>query len=181
MRISPFGAAMTISNVASISIMGLSRTRRHRDFLFEADRMTDKISAGGDRLRVPRGKENPATPAFVVAGFPAPLYERENRGAAYANGCDGLVFLRRKENPATGEHGGVPGPCALGERDTLLWGQRGKRFRRSRVPGTVSIRSHYGPNSDTGLCEVKARGEFSVFPTPCYSAPLGPRLGGAFS
>src|SRR6266487_6876553 len=45
MRISPFGAAMTISNVASISIMGLSRARRHRDFLFEADRMTSKISA----------------------------------------------------------------------------------------------------------------------------------------
>src|SRR6266536_5586970 len=82
MRISPFGAEMTISNVASISIMGLSRARRHRDFLFEADRMTGKISAGGDRLRVPRGREIPATPAFVVAGFPAPLYERENRGAA---------------------------------------------------------------------------------------------------
>src|SRR6266536_3861434 len=92
----------------------------------------------------------------------------------------GPTQLAPKENPATGEHGGVPGPCALGERDTLLWGQRGKRFRRSRVPGTVSIRSHCGPNSDTGLCEVKARGEFSVFPTPCYSAPLGPRLAGLF-
>src|SRR6266508_5171684 len=92
----------------------------------------------------------------------------------------GPTQLAPKENPATGEHGGVPGPCALGERDTLLWGQRGKRFRRSRVPGTVPIRSHCGPNSDTGLCEVKARGGFSVFPTPCYSAPLGPRLAGLF-
>ncbi len=69
----------------------------------------------------------------------------------------------------------------------MLWGSEystlgplGQRFRRSRVPGSVSIRSHYGPNSDTGLCEVKARGEFSVFPTPCYSAPLGPRLAGLF-
>ena len=142
MRISPFGAAMTISNVASISIMGLSRARRHRDFLFEADRMTGKISAGGDRLRVPRAREIPSTPAFVVAGS--------------------------------------PGPYTLRSEILLLWGQRGKCFRRPRVPGTVSIRSHYGPNSDTGLCEVKARGEFSVFPTPCYSAPLGPRLAGLF-
>jgi hypothetical protein len=142
----------------------------------------DRQNIGRRRQIASSAREGkPRHARFVVAGFPAPLYERENRGAAYANGCDGLVFLRRKENPATGEHGGVPGPCALGERDTLLWGQRGKRFRRSRVPGTVSIRSHYGPNSDTGLCEVKARGEFSVFPTPCYSAPLGPRLGGAFS
>ena len=31
-----FGTAMTISNVASISTMGLSRARRHRDFLFDA-------------------------------------------------------------------------------------------------------------------------------------------------
>jgi hypothetical protein len=45
MRISPFRAAMTISNVASISIMSLSRAHLHRDFLFEADRMISKILA----------------------------------------------------------------------------------------------------------------------------------------
>jgi hypothetical protein len=67
MRISPFGAAMTISNVASISIMGLSRARRHRDFLFEADRMTSKISAAETDcdFREGRPKENPATPLSI--------------------------------------------------------------------------------------------------------------------
>src|SRR6266487_7191035 len=83
----------------------------------------------------------------------------------------GPTHLAPRKTPPRGGMAGFPAPCALGERDTLLRDQRGKRFRRSRVPGTVSIRSHYGAHSHTGFCEVKARGEFSVFPTPCYSAP----------
>jgi hypothetical protein len=50
---------------------------------------------------------------FVVAGFPAPVRKGEQR-SRYANGCDGLVFLRRKENPASRWSGGVPGPCTSG-------------------------------------------------------------------
>jgi hypothetical protein len=110
--------------------MGLSRARRHRDFLFEADRMTGKISAGGDRLRVPRGREIPATPAFVVAGFPAPLYERENRGAATPTvATASCSCVERKTPPRIRARGGGPAPLPhLSGRK--FWSHRGNACRR---------------------------------------------------
>jgi hypothetical protein len=50
----------------------------------------------------------------------------------------------------------------------------------SSARGTVSIRSYCRPNSDTGLCEVKARGDRVLLPTPCYSAPLAHDGAGLF-
>jgi hypothetical protein len=58
LRISPFGAAMTISNVASISIMGLSRARRHR-------------YQTGRRVRRPPGHQSRHRRRQPIAGTPA--------------------------------------------------------------------------------------------------------------
>jgi hypothetical protein len=61
----------------------------------------------------------------------------------------------------------------------VVWGNASGR---SRVPGTVSIRSHYGPNSDTGLCEVKARGDTVavLLPTPVTQPRLAHAARGFF-
>jgi hypothetical protein len=56
-----------------------------------------------------------------------------------------------KENPATGEHGRVPGPMLWGSEYSTL-GPLGQRFRRSRVP--------QGRGSQRLACDlVQIRGE----------------------
>jgi hypothetical protein len=61
---------------------------------------------------------------------------------------------------------GFPAPVLLGSE--ISFGAAGATLAGGdEFRGTVSVRSHCGPNSDTGLCEVKARGEYRVsLPTP---------------
>src|SRR6266511_950406 len=67
---------------------------------------------------------NPANAAFVA--WCASLFKREGRRDNFSGRswfrCEGK---RPRKTPPLGEScGGVPGPCALGERDKL-WGHRG--------------------------------------------------------
>jgi hypothetical protein len=109
-----------------------------------------------------------------------PLFKREGRRDNFSGRswfrCEGK---RPRKTPPLGEScGGVPGPCALGERDKL-WGHWGNAsggdafrepFRSDRIAG---------PNSDTDICEVKGVGVRSS-PHP-FLSPAWPKTGGAFS
>jgi hypothetical protein len=93
--------------------------------------------------------------------------------------------------------GGKPRPVALTRiggsgrlRDLRLNSLVLKNAQRETPPAVsdppagfgpcISIRSHCRPNSDTGLCEVKARGEIRV-PHSLLLSPAWPKTGGAFS
>jgi hypothetical protein len=73
-----------------------------------------------------------------------------------------LAHSRPRKTPPLGEScGGVPGPCALGERDTLLWGRWGNAsdgdvFRNHL--DQIALRSQFGHQNLRG----KARGEYRV-------------------
>jgi hypothetical protein len=75
-------------------------------------------------------REIPATPAFVVAGFPAPLYERENRGAATPTvATASCSCVERKTPPRRGSSWrGFRPRCHPSGRK--FWGHRGNACRR---------------------------------------------------
>jgi hypothetical protein len=67
-------------------------------------------------------------------------------------------------------------PLLTGE----IRGAAGATLPTDPCSGTVSIRSHYGPNSDTGLCEVKARGDTVSFSPLPVTQPRLPMTGAGF-
>ena len=72
---------------------------------------------------------------------------------------------------------GFPAPVLLGSE--ISFGATGATLPAETVPGTVSIRSHCRPNSDTDICELKGVGVRSS-PHP-FLSPAWPKTGGAFS
>jgi hypothetical protein len=62
----------------------------------------DRQNIGRRRQIASSAREgNPRHARFCCGGVPGPFVRKGEQRSRYANGCDGLVFLRRKENPAT--------------------------------------------------------------------------------
>jgi hypothetical protein len=78
----------------------------------------DRQNIGRRRQIASSAREgNPRHARFCCGGVPGPFVRKGEQRSRYANGCDGLVFLRRKENPATAWQlvAGLPAPLPLGE------------------------------------------------------------------
>jgi hypothetical protein len=68
-----------------------------------------------------RAKGKPRHARFCCGGVPGPFVRKGEQRSRYANGCDGLVFLRRKENPATAWQlvAGLPAPLPSFRKEIL--------------------------------------------------------------
>jgi hypothetical protein len=88
---------------------------------------------------------------------------------------EGRPARRSKEKtpPRVAPRAGFLAPLLTGE----IRGAAGAALPTDPCSGTVSIRSHYGPNSDTGLCEVKARGDTVSFSPLPVTQPRLPMTG----
>jgi hypothetical protein len=78
------------------------------------------------------------------------------------------IIAQRKTPPRIPPQAGFPAP-------TLSAGERFGAAEATHPAATCSANLHCRPNSDTGVCEIRAR------PTPPTSPRPGPKTGGAFS
>ena len=106
---------------------------------------------------------NPLHARFCCGGVPGPFVRKGEQRSRYANGCGGLVFLRRKENPATAWQlvAGLPAPLPS-FRGKKIWGPLGQRFRRPRVPEPSRSDRITVPNSDAEIPFMKVLGDLQL-------------------